>query len=87
MGAPNFIHVHQKTDRWILSDVLLLQYGCNFTSKKTTIFYTVLSKGLRIFGSSQWLIAQLVECFLSVMKGPCSNLSANICWFRYWSLI
>jgi hypothetical protein len=32
---------------------------------------------------SQWLIAQLVECSLSVMKDPGSNLGADICSFCY----
>jgi hypothetical protein len=31
----------------------------------------------------QWLIAQLVECSLSVMKDPGSNLGADICSFPY----
>ena len=31
----------------------------------------------------QWLIAQLVERSLSVMKDPGSNLGADICSFRY----
>jgi hypothetical protein len=32
---------------------------------------------------SQWLIAQLVECSLSVMKDPGSNLGKDICPIRY----
>ena len=32
---------------------------------------------------SQWLIAQLVERSLSVMKDPGSNLGEDICSFRY----
>ncbi len=35
------------------------------------------------FGLSQWLIAQLVERSLSVMKDPGSNLGEDICSFRY----
>jgi hypothetical protein len=31
----------------------------------------------------QWLIAQLVERSLSVMKDPGSNLGVDICSFRY----
>jgi hypothetical protein len=31
----------------------------------------------------QWLIAQLVERSLSVMKDPGSNLDMDICSFRY----
>jgi hypothetical protein len=33
------------------------------------------------------LIAQLVECSLSVMKDPSSNLDMDICLFLYWSVI
>jgi hypothetical protein len=33
------------------------------------------------------LIAQLVERSLSVMKDPGSNIRADICSFRYWSVI
>jgi hypothetical protein len=32
---------------------------------------------------SQWLIAQLVERSLSVMKDPGSNLGEDICSLRY----
>jgi hypothetical protein len=32
---------------------------------------------------NQWLIAQLVERSLSVMKDPGSNLGTDICLFRY----
>ncbi len=41
----------------------------------------------RVFSSSQWLIAQLVERSLSVMKDPSSNLGMDICSFCYWSVI
>jgi hypothetical protein len=34
-------------------------------------------------GFHQWLIAQLVERSLSVMKDPGSNIRADICSFRY----
>ncbi len=33
--------------------------------------------------SCQWLIAQLVERSLTVMKDPGSNLGEDICSFRY----
>jgi hypothetical protein len=36
---------------------------------------------------SQWLIAQLVERSLSVMKDLGSNLGMYICSFCYWSVI
>jgi hypothetical protein len=36
--------------------------------------------------ASQWLIAQLVELSLSVMKDPGSNLGEDICSFRYSSI-
>jgi hypothetical protein len=35
----------------------------------------------------QWLIAQLVERSLSVMKDPDSNIGVDICSFLYWSMI
>jgi hypothetical protein len=37
-------------------------------------------------GCCQWLIAQLVEHSLSVMKDLGSNLGADICLFHYWSV-
>jgi hypothetical protein len=39
--------------------------------------------GRKEFVLRQWLIAQLVERSLSVMKDPGSNLGEDICWFRY----
>ncbi len=46
---------------------------------------TICSKWLSSTSNfiSQWLIAQLVECSLSVMKDLGSNLGADICSIHY----
>jgi hypothetical protein len=45
------------------------------------------SKKSKKYLYSQWLIAQLVERSLSVMKDPGSNLGEVICSFGYCSVI
>jgi hypothetical protein len=50
---------------------------------KQQVFLKTVQENSKRIQTSQWLIAQLVEHSLSVMKDPGSNLGEDICSFRY----
>jgi hypothetical protein len=61
-------------------------YIWSLNLKKSPIKFFTISD-LLTKSMFQWLIAQLVESSLLVMKDPGSNLGANISSFCYWSVI
>jgi hypothetical protein len=71
ISAPQLIHVGYR----IHCSCVTVERGTVFSHFSIKLVY------------HKWLIAQLVECSLSVMKDPGSNFHANICSFRYWSVI
>jgi hypothetical protein len=55
----------------------------NYNQTVACVMVTDFTKGIYICHFSQWLIAQLEERSLYVMKDPGLNLGADICSFRY----